>query len=1079
MANGQIGNAVRFVLRAVAAPAGGALSDAQLLERFTTARDEAAFETLLWRHGPMVLGTCRRVLRHPQDAEDAFQATFLVLARKAGAIGKRESVGSWLYKVAYRAALRARARAARQPRSGAAWPEPAAPEARRPADDLRPVLDAELNRLPEKYRAPLVLHYLEGKTVEQAARELGCPSGTLASRLARGRELLRDRLARRGVALTAALFGAGLAGQAAAGPVPTALALGAAHGALAGAGPAAAAALARGVLHGMALARVKLAAVVVLAVGVAGTGAGLLARQAPSRPQEQAPRPQAAAGQPKAEDAPKDPLPAGALARLGTFRLRHGAAVRAVAFSADGKVLASAAGDWTVRLWDTATGREVGRMGGGVGAILSMGLSADGKVIAAALETKTGNVVRLWDGAGKELRKLDAPGGVQAVALTPDGKVLATAEKAGPIRLWDVTTGKELLRLAGHTGAALAVAFAADGKTLASGGADNALRLWDVKSGKELRAVTGHANPLTAVAFGPGGKRLASTSLDGTVRVWDAATGGELRRFTNHRAATRCVAFAPDGKSVVSGGDDRALRQWDVATGRELRQLPGPRGPVLSVAFSADGKRLAAGTGVFQVHLWDAASGRELHQADGHRGPVGGMALSPDGKLLATGGNDWAVCLWDVAARKQRWRVEGHTGGATAVAFAPDGRSVASASYDGTIALWAAATGRELRRCRQGSSVVCVAFAPDGKSLAAGGDRTVYVWDVTSGAARQLNGHTGTVGAVAFSPDGTLLASAGEDKTLRLWSVATGEQLYSVPGVARSRDAVAFSPDGRTVAVHDGAVMRLLEAATGKERGRFELKTTVIGLGFAADGRHLLFSPNSLEVRIHDLAANRQVRQFPGHLNWTHRLATTPDGKLLASASSDGTVLLWGLGAPAGPRPPARRLLPDRLRLAWEELAGDDAAAAYRALWGLAGAPEQALPLLKKGLAAPAGGRDDKRVAALLAELDHDEFAVRERAEAALAKLGPAAGPALRKVLEGAPSAEVRSRVERLLKVTTVALPSGEELRRLRALEVLEQINTPEARRQLEEVARGTADRAGREAKAALARLARRPPATP
>jgi WD40 repeat protein len=703
-------------------------------------------------------------------------------------------------------------------------------------------------------------------------------------------------------------------------------------------------------------------------------------------------------------------------------------------------------------------------------------------VIAAAVETKAGRAVRLWDAAGKELRKLEAqPADAEAVALTPDGKVLATAERSGRIGLWDVATGKPLRRLEGNGNPVFAVAFAADGKALLSGGQDRTLRLWDVVSGRELRRFAGHANAVTGVAFGPGGKLLASTSLDGTVRLWDAAAGNEVRQFAGHRAITRCVAFAPDGKSVVSGGDDGALRQWESATGRELRQLPGPRGPVYCVAFSADGKRLAAGTGVFQVHLWDAASGRELFQPDGHRGPIGGMALARDGKLLATAGNDWAVCLWDVAARKQRWRVEGHTAGAVAVALAPDGRSVASASYDGTTALWDAATGRELRRFRQGSGVVCVAFTPDGKSLATGGgDRSVYVWDVTSGAARQLTGHTGTVGAVAFSPDGTLLVSAGEDKTLRLWSVATGEQLYSVPGVAQPRDAVAFSPDGRTAAVHDDAVLRLLETATGKERGRFELKTTLIGLAFAADGRHLLFSPNSLEIRVHDLAANRQVRQFPGHLNWTHRLATTPDGKLLASASSDGTVLLWGLGAPAGPRPAARRLLPDRLRLAWDDLAGDDAAKAYRALWDLAGAPDQALPLLKKGLAGPVGGPDDRRVAALLADLDHDEFAVRERAEAALAKMGPAAWPALRKALEGAPSAEVRTRVERLLKATATALPSGEELRRLRALEVLEQINTPAARRLLEEAARGGgADRVGREAKASLARLAHHPVATP
>src|SRR5688572_16826675 len=191
--------------RLLARRAGSSLTDTQLVANFVARRDEASFEVLVWRHGAMVLDLCKRVLRDAHEAEDAFQATFLVLARKAAAVGRGEAVGCWLYKVAYRIALRLRARAAKRAAPGAPEDAPPAPEARAEADwaDLRPVLDEEIARLPEKYRAPFVLCYLDGLTNEQAAEQLGCPKGTVLSRLSRGRERLRERLTRRGVTVSA------------------------------------------------------------------------------------------------------------------------------------------------------------------------------------------------------------------------------------------------------------------------------------------------------------------------------------------------------------------------------------------------------------------------------------------------------------------------------------------------------------------------------------------------------------------------------------------------------------------------------------------------------------------------------------------------------------------------------------------------------------------------------------------------------------------------------------------------------------------------------------------------------------
>jgi cobalt-zinc-cadmium efflux system membrane fusion protein len=290
----------------------GGVPDAQLLERFVTRRDEAAFEVLLWRHGGLVLHVCARLLRHAEDAEDVFQATFLALTRRGGSIGKGEAVASWLYKVAYRLALRVRARAAREERQQSGRALPAQPAGSEVGSDVRPVLDEEINRLPEKYRGPVVLCYLEGKTTEEAARQLGCPRGTICSRLAWARQRLRGRLARRGLALS----GVGLASAC---PSPATLigatleaaVLFASRQAAGGALPGPAAALAEGVLRAMALTRLKVAAGVLLVLSVLGLGAGLYAQRA--RPEK--PGPEEAPALVRGSDGVR--LPAGLLARLG------------------------------------------------------------------------------------------------------------------------------------------------------------------------------------------------------------------------------------------------------------------------------------------------------------------------------------------------------------------------------------------------------------------------------------------------------------------------------------------------------------------------------------------------------------------------------------------------------------------------------------------------------------------------------------------------------------------------------------------------------------------------------------------
>jgi cobalt-zinc-cadmium efflux system membrane fusion protein len=278
MAGEQLRTFLRRLRHTVGPEAGGA-SDSQLLERFAARRDECAFEVLVWRHGGLVLHVCGRLLRQAQDVEDAFQATFLALARGAGAIGKGEALAGWLYQVAYRAALRVRARAAREAARRRDRPAPPAAGPAEPGADVRPVLEEEIDRLPEKYRAAVVLCYLQGKTAAEAARELGCARGTICSRLAWARQRLRARLTRRGLALAGAGLAVplapGAAGATLVGATVQAAVLFASGQAAPGGLPGPVAALAEGVLRAMLKTKIKLAAGVLLALGALGLGTGL------------------------------------------------------------------------------------------------------------------------------------------------------------------------------------------------------------------------------------------------------------------------------------------------------------------------------------------------------------------------------------------------------------------------------------------------------------------------------------------------------------------------------------------------------------------------------------------------------------------------------------------------------------------------------------------------------------------------------------------------------------------------------------------------------------------------------------
>jgi RNA polymerase sigma factor (sigma-70 family) len=1130
--------------------------DRDLLEQYAGSRDEASFTALVRRHGPMVFAVCRRLLRHQQDAEDAFQATFLVLARKVDSIRKQDSLASWLYGVAYRLAVRARQQQAsrRSHETRGDHVPQTDPQAGAALREFTAALDAELAGLPDALRSALVLCYLEGKTQDEAAARLGWSKSTLRRRLDRGLALLRSRLTRRGLALSAGLLAVAVfQGSAPAAP-PAALVKATATAALQfGAGRAAAAvsaravALAEGGLKTMLLTKLKTVAILLVVLGLAATGVGALAHSAGTGvPPEEArqvkripppPNDTTTPPSPAAEKPPPGTLPAGAVARLGNGDQWFDGQVSLVAFSPDGKLLARAPGDDTIRLVDPVTGKEVRKLSAAGGSAVAgnpqyfngsgLFFSPDGKTLGLL---RLNQALLLWDvDTGKDLPRLEVDPGLNAlsVAFSPDGKAVAVGGSKNPPRLFDVATGKELTRL-GDAGNVRAVAFAPDGKTVVTGGDDQMVRVWDVATGKEVRVLDGHRNALHGVAVAPDGKTVATVADDATLRLWDPATGKELRlietgltQLNLTSTMTSFFRFSGDGKAVLLGKTaDRAIRSWDVATGQEQARFEAPRSQTVTwghLALSPDGKTVAVSGVNSPTRLFDRASGKELEPVPGHRHPVHAVAFAPDGKLLASASADKTVRLWDVATGKEVRVLRGHRGTVSSLAFSPDGKLLASAGNDPSdrvISIWDVANGNEVHRLRgvpgaEGPNpnlrpvvygFTALAFASDSKTLVSQTfDARLVVWDVTGERSPRVLKPRCT--AFAFTPSRKTLVAVNETEG-RLLDVLSDEDLGTVPDWSKTpmpSPAAAVSPDGRTLCLlGSDTSVRLLDMsgrggkrtlpAEGYQQPQIlpggmlyprpptDLSQFPYGrpfsVAFSPDGKTVALTSTD-SVRLIETASGKERCRLRGHDGSVAAIAFSPNGHLLASASLDTTVVLWDLQA-AGRGDKQEAVTEENVKERWGDLGLAEPAKAYRTLVALADAPKVALPFLEENLKATPPKTKDQ-IAALVKDLDSDEFATRKKAADELERLGEPAREALTKLLETKPSLDLSRRVEGLLqKIDGQGMPV-DRLRELRAVEALELMNTPEARKLLEKLAGGDADaRLTVEARQSLERLGKK-----
>ncbi|HVK08425.1 MAG TPA: sigma-70 family RNA polymerase sigma factor [Gemmataceae bacterium] len=1057
-------------------------SDADLLNRIAADRQSEALAELVRRHAGLVWGVCRRTLRQPQDAEDAFQATFLALVRQANRLDGRGALAGWLHTVATRVARKARARDAKRGPVLDTADRPAGDAPAAETSDLLAAVDREIARLPLRLRAPVVLCCLEGLTRDEAAERIGCSTAAVKARLERGRRLLRKALVRRGIELPAVFIVVGLG----VGRVPAAVRDRAVTAVLGTPSPAVTSLAATGPSF--------LKPVLILAIGATAVFGIAFGQKAPDpAPMKAAPRQVVEARL----DAIGDTVPEAALLRLGTTRFRHPGNAGALVVTPDGQRVVTL-GYEGLHAWDVATGKELWRSSGKRDLFGDLNVHVGERPLVMHPDGK--RVITRIDGPGFHLWDLDTGKATRVqvgaddaklvdqkrtVDVSPDGKTVALGGPRGV--LFCDLDGQVLGQLANPPGQPLGnpnvdrllaarpwsyPKFAPDGKTLAvaMSVSPETVRICKL-DGSDVGQIP-LAKRFLDCAFSPDGTLLAVAERDDAVRVYDVKSGERKHEWkVTIKGANEnylfAVAFAPDGKTVFAPASDKLIHRWDVATGKALDPLRGHGWYPWALGFGPGGKVVYSTGWDGDIRRWDPATGKQLPLPQGVRGSST-VAAAPDGTSLVYVDGEGAFRFVDPKTGVEQRTITVPGLGTTELAFSREAKSLAFGGSTGdqvTVGVLDLATGAVTKRWDwpkgrdPHAAPVALAWSADGSRLGAMVFRqqSARVFDVKAGGDPLVLPHKEGYG-LSFHPDGKTLVTAGWDKMIRVWRVPDGKQAKELavalppgtpPGQFNERSdtrlmAITYSPDGSRLAgftlghdlwVWDTATMKLVSLTpTG-------VIPRVNTLAYSPDGVWLTLGGAPGGVKLFDAVTGQLVWDRGRHGADVYTVSFGKDAKTLLTGAGDGLGYLWDL------RP--KLVATDTPPELWPALIGADGPAAYRAYWGMLNQPDAAVAEIAVRGKERFAKADPAQVQKWIADLDSSRFAVREAALSGLTKHLWAAVPQMKEALAGKLSAEQRERLKKLLAEWDVARTHWN-----RAVGVLTTIDTPAARDVLKDWAR-------------------------